>query len=209
MKENYGKIFVDFGEPISAKEFFADKIDRSLHGVQPVHLQHTTEQERKFSNALALDIVHSQQKHCVITTFTMVAIVLSYYLMRKKELKLENLLFKIQYMRKLTHSFNILTEEVDERNSLFNCFQVHKNLIDFDEEENLLLKHDRVVLDNIDHSKLKGHQLDEETMTLAVPYVMLQIYVNPALHYLINSSIILKVLFSSPNVTAHNGKCML
>ncbi|KAF7267557.1 hypothetical protein GWI33_019226 [Rhynchophorus ferrugineus] len=45
-------------------------------------------------------------------------------------------------------------------------------------------------------SKLKAHALSEQTISYSVPFIMLQLYVNPILHYLIDAALILIILKS-------------
>lgn len=201
---------MDFGEAISAREFFGNKIDRSIHNLKPNYLQTTTEKERHFTTELAHTILHAQQKLCVITTFNLVAIISSFCFCSKQNLKLYMLVQKVQWLKSILQQFGALVEShLSLQSDILKCFQVHQNLIYLDEQNSVTLRQDEVILDKINHAQLKGHELSEKTMTMAVPFVMLQLYVNPAMHYLIDSAIVTTILICSECVQVSKGNDLL
>ncbi|KAJ4441024.1 hypothetical protein ANN_10873, partial [Periplaneta americana] len=74
------------------------------------------------------------------------------------------------------------------------AISVHKSLVTLTQTNHLKLVKIHTFSRKMDTSKLKGHNLSEQTMDVAVPMVMLQHYVNPCLHYLIGPAILTLVM---------------
>ncbi|GJQ76367.1 Dhap-at [Trypoxylus dichotomus] len=165
IKEKYGNVYVNFGTPISAYQFFGDKIDRSVHCTKPVHLQAATENERKATALLAQSIVKHQQKLCELT-----------------------------WLKMIIEKFGAITDFTNGPDKVFEALQVHCNLLKLCGDGEIKLIRNVEPMDKIDRTKLKGHQLQDEIMTKSLPAITIQLYVNPCLHYLINASLITIVL---------------
>uniref|UniRef100_A0A1Y1NBK6 Phospholipid/glycerol acyltransferase domain-containing protein n=1 Tax=Photinus pyralis TaxID=7054 RepID=A0A1Y1NBK6_PHOPY len=193
MKENYGNLYVDFGDPISGREFFGGVVNRALHNIRPIHLQEFTEQEKSLTAKLANEIVINQQKCSVITTFNIIALALTNnYAMGCKGMKVEDLVEDVSWINDYLIHFGAHTEldSVDIQSAL----KVHKHLIEITSEKTVKLVDHCVALKSIDSSKLRGHALSQDTMNSILPFVMLQLYVNPALHYISQSAMIIIIL---------------
>lgn len=61
LKEDYGKVFIQFGEPLSVSEALRGRIDRSVHSYGPVILQDLTPTESQHVVGLAHDIINRQR----------------------------------------------------------------------------------------------------------------------------------------------------
>lgn len=77
MKENYGNAYVNFGNAISIKDYFGDKINRSVHNTGPIHLQELTAAETKQIVKLAHTIIRKQRELTVINVFNLIALILN------------------------------------------------------------------------------------------------------------------------------------
>lgn len=89
VQKNFGKMYMDFGEPISAREYFADKdIDRISRASVAAHVQKLNKAEIQAVKDLATEIVVKQQKGIVITTFNLIAVYYSYSQYVENEVKL-------------------------------------------------------------------------------------------------------------------------
>lgn len=195
IKENFGKIHLHFGEPISARKFFAGKLDSSTHSMSPLHIQEITEKEKALIPSLAHKIVQAQQKCGTITAFNLVSLALNYNLVASERLlTVKELVWEVRWLKDLMERLGafVYTEDVEE--SVNDCFLVHENLIEASSDHKIRLVQNDIVLDKVNSTKLKGHLLSERCMTFSVPFVMLQIYVNPTLHYLVDMALVVMIL---------------
>lgn len=75
-----------------------------------------------------------------------------------------------------------------------HAVELHKNLVAVSSSKHIKLCRIHSNGTPVDPSKLKGYHLADSTMDVAVPLVMIQNYVNPCAHFLINLSIIALVM---------------
>lgn len=75
LNENYGNVYVQIGEPFSIKDYFGNRIDRSLHNFGPIQLQDLTKAESRQIVDLAHSIVDKQRELTVVTCFNLIAAV--------------------------------------------------------------------------------------------------------------------------------------
>ena len=79
LNERYGKVHIDFAEPISVRDLFQSS---GLHRVQSTlespQVQHTLSvDEMTFCVDLAHRVVRQQQRHSVISAFNLISIILN------------------------------------------------------------------------------------------------------------------------------------
>lgn len=64
LDEKYGKIHVDFGEPISVRDFLNSQMfERSKHSLGPIHVQTLSDQEMAMIRVLSHHIVTRWELH--------------------------------------------------------------------------------------------------------------------------------------------------
>ncbi|XP_018578709.1 dihydroxyacetone phosphate acyltransferase isoform X2 [Anoplophora glabripennis] len=210
IKENFGKIYFHFGQPISAKRFFGDKLERSVHNMGPLHVQEMTEKEKAVIPSLAHTIVHTQQKCGVINVFNLVALILNDNLVNSKELlTVKELIEEVYWLKDVIQKLGAFVYTENIENSVDECFVVHKNLIEVQPNNRIRLVHNNIILDKIHSSKLKAHSLSEKCMTFSVPFVMLQMYINPSLHYFLDVALIVVILKYQQDLDAVNSQKIL
>lgn len=186
---------MNFGELISTKEYFGTAANRSDHNIKPKHLQSTTELERKLTSLLAKEIIFDQQKLCVITLFNLIAIATSTYLLSNEKMHLHKLKQCVDTLKTVFSTFGACLEtEIFSQKAIMESLNVHKNVLAVNAENCVSFVHNEVVFDKRNIDKLKGHNLNDQTMEYAIPFIMLQLYVNPSLHYLIDSIIVTNIL---------------
>jgi glyceronephosphate O-acyltransferase len=56
LEQNYGSMYFDFGEPISVKEFFGERLNRFAHALEPAHVQTLTKTDLGLINELAHEV---------------------------------------------------------------------------------------------------------------------------------------------------------
>lgn len=184
--ENYGNVYMNFGQPISVKEWFADKITRRNHSLKPLHEQELTAEEKRIVVKFAYDIIHRQQRLTIITTFNLIALCLTNSIKRNVALTLDELFDEIVWYKTVLEAQGAKTDLLNVKSNVLESLSVHVNLVTLAANGEINLRIERIVLDAFNAKSLKGHNLSETTMTRAVPFVMLQVYVNPVLHFLLN-----------------------
>jgi len=79
LNERYGKVHIDFAEPISVRDLFRSS---GLHRVHPTpespHIQRTLSvDEMAFCVDVAHRVVQQQQRHAVISAFNLISLILN------------------------------------------------------------------------------------------------------------------------------------
>ncbi|CAH1116957.1 unnamed protein product [Phaedon cochleariae] len=195
IKEKYGDIYIHLDEPISAKRFFGDKLDRSVHSLGSVHNQEITEDEKKLLPPLADEILHRQQRSIVLMTFNLMALVLNdNFAGQRPLLSMAQLCDEVDWIKSILAHLGAPVATKDTEKDVTSSFLVHNNLVGLNMKHKVCLISDKVTLDGLNPVKLKGHALSDATMSYSVPFVMLQIYVNPALQYLVDMAVICIIL---------------
>ncbi|KAJ1529355.1 hypothetical protein ONE63_006143 [Megalurothrips usitatus] len=198
LDEKYGKIYADFGEPISMREFLESQMfERARHSVGPIHLQPLTDEEMAMIRVLSHHIVRSQQQISVLSPFHLVAVILNNNLLTHGtfEMQLSDLIREVAWFRSVIETFGATVDiSGDVEKSVREALHVHKSLITLLPDGAVQLKAVHLPGTRIDTSRLKGHALLDDTMSRAVPLLMLQHYVNPALHFLANPALVTTVM---------------
>uniref|UniRef100_A0A182SC00 Phospholipid/glycerol acyltransferase domain-containing protein n=1 Tax=Anopheles maculatus TaxID=74869 RepID=A0A182SC00_9DIPT len=78
VRENFGTIYLEFGDPLSAKDYFGEGLNRTRHTIAPTFAQTLAKEERDAIQNLANDVVHLQQHRMVLTTFHLIALYYNY-----------------------------------------------------------------------------------------------------------------------------------
>ncbi|GLV33264.1 Glyceronephosphate O-acyltransferase [Carabus blaptoides fortunei] len=194
IKENYGNIYVDFTAPISVKQYLSkSNLKLDSHSLNPLHLQTLDAEERQFIADMAHRVVHTQQKHAVLTVFNLIAILVNNnMILGGAPFILDQLSLEILWLRDILEHLGARIEIYDD-DALRQALLVHNNLITV-KNTKVQLVQSPVILNDIDRKKTKGYQLNNNTMTTVVPMVMLQLYVNPTLHYFVDCSLVAMVI---------------
>lgn len=201
LKEHFGNIYYTFDDPISAKEFFGDKLDRSVHSMGPLHMKELTQYEKNFLPPLAYEIVSRQQRCTVLTVFNLASVIINHNLCVEGNLEVDYLKKEIHWLKNVMESFGAFIQaEVDEK-GLEEAFVVHKNLITLNTKKHIQLVNGSVNQGQINPKKWKAHVLSDETMTKSVPFIMLQIYINPILYYVVDGAILVTILSRKNKLT--------
>lgn len=163
--------------------------------VGPIHKQELLPSERQLISSIAYDTVHIQQNNTVITAFNLMATLISNNIILKEEsFTITELEYEMTWLKNIMETFGALVS-IDYE-TMEETLVVHKNFVEVDRDGRINLICTPLDLTDVDPGRLKGHALSNETMTRVVPLMMLQLYVNPCLHFLVNSSIVVVVLKS-------------
>ncbi|KAG5890225.1 hypothetical protein JTB14_028766 [Gonioctena quinquepunctata] len=201
IKENFGDIFIHMDDVISARKFFEGKTDRSVHSLGPIHQQEITEDDKNLIPPLAHEIVRSQQRCNVMSVFNLIALILNDNFAKRRHLStVDDLTEQIIWIKQILESLGGFVYTTNLQENIKDAFSVHSNLVGVNSENKVCLVSTEVIQEKINPLKLKGHALSDETMTQSVPFVMLQIYVNPTLHYFIDMAILSIILDKRRNL---------
>lgn len=186
--QNLGKIYFDFGEPMSVNDYFGVKVNRFVHASEPAFVQTLNKDETHLITDLANEVVCRQQHKIVIMSFNFIALIyneqtftkspsLTFYELKKRILELVTLFEGLGAMVAInTH---------DLEKDILDTIAVHPNILSISGSNSTIkLIQPNIDLANINASKLKGIRLCNEVMNIAVPAFSLQLYCNPTLYWL-------------------------
>ncbi|XP_058446346.1 dihydroxyacetone phosphate acyltransferase [Malaya genurostris] len=201
LKENYGSIYFEFGEAISAKEYFGSQLDRQRHAMNPSHVQTLSKSELGMIQNLAFDVVHLQQEKIVLTTFHLISIYYNYQKYLGQSITLPELVEGLSSMLDMFKDLGAITTvqktgDVDTDNQLIEtsiaeALNVHRNILQLTSDQILVIATTHHDFNEVDKRKLKGHNLSDVVMRLSVPIFTLQLYSNPCLHWLVEPALVL------------------
>ena len=79
LNERYGKVHIDFAEPISVRDLFQSSGLHRVHStLESPHVQHTLSvDEMAFCVDVAHRVLQKQQRHAVISAFNLISIILN------------------------------------------------------------------------------------------------------------------------------------
>uniref|UniRef100_A0A1B6CG76 Phospholipid/glycerol acyltransferase domain-containing protein n=1 Tax=Clastoptera arizonana TaxID=38151 RepID=A0A1B6CG76_9HEMI len=187
MDEKYGKIYFDFGDPISIKSFGSQLIG------SPVDFTvRNSSREQEEIVHLGYNIIDRQQKLSVLTCFNVLALVLGNHInVSTSPLTLTQAIKDVAWLSTVLDVLGAFVDiKKDTLASLLDAIRVHRSLVKLTSQDEIQLVSVHSPLSKIDPARLKGHPLKAETMNLAIPLLMLQQYINHTLHFLVNPAII-------------------
>lgn len=186
--ERFGKMFLDFGTPISAKEFFAhhsgERIQRAGLGGS---LQKLNRQEIELVKQLANEIIYQQQRRIVITTFNLISLLYTSKLYGQHSVNLDELARGVLHLKRIFEQLgaHVSTCGNSIKPDIIDAVEIHNNILEFRVGR---LQFTPLAVDQlaakIDVKRLKAHALCPKTMAVAVPMLALQLYVNPCMFWL-------------------------
>lgn len=206
VNDNFGNVYINFGKPISVREWFNGKIERRDHNLKPLHEQELTADEKKIIVKFAYEIIYKQQSLTVVTTFNLIALCLTNSIVQNVSLKFDGLLQEIAWFKKILEAQGATTDITDVKKNVLESLDVHKNLVTLNADGDISLYFEKIVLGDFNKKLLKGYNLSEETMTKAVPFVMLQMYVNPIMHILLHTMLLALAVNRANNNTWCRGE---
>lgn len=138
-----------------------------------------------------------QQLASVVSYFNLIALILNNNITRGQQFTgVEELAEEIRILRDTLRSWGATIFDQDIGNAIKESLKVHENLITVGDNQNVGLVTSQISMGVVDARKLKGHSLSEATISYSVPFMMLQIYANPVLHYFIDGALIVIALRS-------------
>lgn len=191
--ERFGRMYMDFGDPISVKEFFGSETYRIRRASLASHLQKLNKDEVMLIKKLANEVVYQQQKRIVITTFNMIAVLYTYSLNCQRPLNIDELSHDVLLLKTLFEKLgaHVATNSNCIKPEIIKTVEIHSNVVKFDKANLKYTPTPGVDMKTIEVKKLKGHMLAQDTMTISVPALHIQLYVNPCMFWLAKPSFLI------------------
>lgn len=209
LRTNHGRMYINFGEPISVREYFGADLERIKHAQLPVHVQHLTRPELRHIADIGRHVVVQQQRLIVLNAFNLVAVWYNYSASVAVPVDLLTLVAGVLQLAKLLSLFGALIATPDEnmRAAVVESLQLHDNLFrmptkngdEFSSQPLDLLRpqlqHVQAIAQPANATTgqptLKAHQLAAGTLQYSVPVLSLQIHCNPCMFWLVRPAFVL------------------
>ncbi|XP_041969119.1 dihydroxyacetone phosphate acyltransferase isoform X2 [Aricia agestis] len=184
LNDNFGNIYVQFGETISLNAYLGDQ-GLTPASLLPLDLLTLAADQKKKVQKVAEYAVSLQQSNTVVTITNLLAIVLMDSLIKNEALTLDDAFREVEGLIDMLRSLGARVYETDVRRSVHRILVVHRSLMAVQGNKLRLIAGDPMTFSPEVRKKMKGHSLGSETIVSAVPVIQLQLYVNPVLHYLV------------------------
>lgn len=157
-QNNYGSIYFDFGEPLSAKEYFKSSINRFQHSVEPAHVQILSKDELNSVTDLANEVVRRQQQKIVIMSFNLIALITSHNYFLNRTMHLDQIQVEVLKLAVIFEEFGAIVaiNKADVLGEIENTLDIHSNILKLDKKGHLELIKSKVMLGEMNANKLKG-----------------------------------------------------
>ncbi|KAH8304912.1 hypothetical protein KR018_004646, partial [Drosophila ironensis] len=186
--ERFGKMFLDFGEPISVREFFGhDSGQRMQRAGVAGHLQKLNRQEVELVKQLANEIIYQQQRRIVITTFNLLSLYYTSRLYAQDSVNIDELSRGVLHLKRIFEQLgaHVSTRPGSIKPDIIDAVEIHSNIVYFASARlQFTPMAAKQLATQIDVKRLKAHALSPQTMAVAVPMLALQLYVNPCMFWL-------------------------
>ncbi|KAH8420769.1 hypothetical protein KR222_004319 [Zaprionus bogoriensis] len=187
--ERFGKMFLDFGAPISVREFFGHESGQRLQRAGlGGSLQKLNRQEIELVKQLANEIIYQQQRRIVISTFNLLSLCYASKLYGQQlSVNVDELAQGILHLKRIFEQLgaHVSTSANSIKADIIDAVEIHGNILQFRVGclQFTPLAANQLAT-KIDVKRLKAHALSSETMAVAVPMLALQLYVNPCMFWL-------------------------
>ncbi|CAH1637635.1 unnamed protein product [Spodoptera littoralis] len=203
LNDHFGNIYLNVGEPISAREFFNrySQVLNSPETSKPMDLQAVTPEQFKQVQLLADYVISMQQKNTIITISNLVALVLMQSLSVNRVLRIDEVYAEVEWFIDELGLFGAPVF-MDIKGAIERILVVHQKIMKLDHEKRLklVIGNPTEISDEV-KNKIKGQILQPETMATAVSVIQLQLYVNPVVHYLVPAALTYLSVFCDPGRT--------
>lgn len=186
--ERFGRMYLDFGAPISVREFFghtgANRMQRATVGA---HLQKLDRRDLDLIKKLGNEIIYQQQRGIVISTFNLLCLYYASRLYVERSVNIDELALGITELKYIFEELgaHVATDINRLKIEIIETVEIHSNIVHF---QNARLQFTEVaatqLAQEIDTRRLKAHALLPQIMAIAVPTLALQLYINPCMFWL-------------------------
>ncbi|CAN8000506.1 unnamed protein product, partial [Ixodes hexagonus] len=193
LSDDYGNIFIKFGNPMSVRSFCGPHIDRSIHSLQPRFETHVSVEESSACARLSRWVVGAHHRCLAMSAFPLACLVLQTRLVGDptSRPRLQELAREVLWLRDLTQRLGALVHleggvsQRDPLSWLRREMRLHSNLVRVAADDAVELV--QVPTLGADLGRGKGApqvRIGGTTVRTALPHVMLCHYGNQALQVL-------------------------
>ncbi|XP_023228673.1 dihydroxyacetone phosphate acyltransferase-like [Centruroides sculpturatus] len=186
LQQNFGNVYVQFGNPISVRDFCNGKIDRSIHNLQPRFLSSLNEEEQLLCLNFANHIIKRQQHNLLLSPFPLICLVVG-YIDNNQKVYLNDLFSNVGWLTKLLNKtgISIVYENTSLNESIIYHINLHSNLLKLSDGYVEVIS--QVNDSRNDYETLR---ISVDMMKLAIPQMMIYHYSNQVLQLLVHFSMI-------------------
>ncbi|XP_055377579.1 dihydroxyacetone phosphate acyltransferase [Condylostylus longicornis] len=183
--QRFGKMYLDFGEPISLREYLKDEVKRTKYTNLPNFAQKLDKDDINLVKKLAMEIVYQQQQRIVITTFNLIVLYYSYYSYMGKGVNIDNLSEGVALLKDVFECLGAMIATKDEsiKAEIIDTLEIHSNILKMI-QGHVCLNKTEINVSSINMDNLKGYKLSKEIMEQAVPCLSIQLYINACMYWL-------------------------
>lgn len=199
LNDCYGPIHAHLGEPIIFSKFCAEHNLAKIPRVGPKHTIVLTAEEQAICKLLAYRAVRQNQLNAIISSFSLVACIVLVNLQKGiSRLPLHLLVKEFVSLKEtilaLGHNVSCNSNE-DARTVVLNAVAIHHTVLQTCTEDEaqyvqIVQAQSNASTPVTKNAKLKGHSLQADTITNAVPHVLLSHYSNQMIHVFIRISFV-------------------
>lgn len=187
LEVDHGKMFVNFGQPISLKESLLK--NRNL--TNPEQLLNNAsvlkENRNNIIHSLAYEVVDKQQQLIVISLINLISTYFNYRRFVKQDTRTDSVVRGVQLLVTFLKSIGASVATMDNedlKTSINEALRIHNNVLQQSRTKGDLLELVRPAVNSFNAIRsFKGHKLSANTMFNAVPSLLLQLYSNPCLYW--------------------------
>lgn len=184
LQENFGNVYVHFGDPVSLRNFCNGKIDRSAHNLQPRFLSSLTNEEQMLCLDFANHIIKKQQHNLLLSPFPLICIVVGY--VNNDKLHQDDLYFNVGWLIKLLSKIGTtIVYENSLNESLIYHINLHSNLLKLSSNNYI-----EIVSQVNFQSDNESLRVSVDILKHAIPQMMIYHYSNQVLQLLVHFSMI-------------------
>ncbi|KAG7174565.1 dihydroxyacetone phosphate acyltransferase-like [Homarus americanus] len=198
LKECFGDIFVHVGEPLSIRGFLGPLVDRHVQASIPSHLAPLTKNELSACEALGHHMLRKIQSGVVVSVWSVVCIQLLRTLWTQQwSLPLKVLVQDVSWLIGILERIggNVAFKgRVDE--AVIRCLKIHCQVASLGEDGVVYIQQVHQPAFQTVSNQEKKVNLSGITVKHAVTHLMLQHYINQAIHLLIRPALVAQSLMS-------------
>lgn len=203
LKESFGDIFIHVGEPVSLRGYLGPRVDRYLSASVPQHLSTVTKTELCACESLGYHVLRRIQQGAVTSVWSVVCVQLARSLHAGRwSLPLPALVEEVAWLigiLRRTGAAVALEGSVEE--AVTRSLEVHKQVASLGEDGTVHIRQIHQPGSHPSNTK-KKMDLSSATVESAVTHLVLQHYINQAIHLLIRPALVALALRSFH----HGGK---
>ncbi|XP_013791528.1 dihydroxyacetone phosphate acyltransferase-like, partial [Limulus polyphemus] len=200
LRDNFGSIFMNIGDPVSVREFCGKQIDRSLHSLQPRFKFSLTPMEQQVTMDLAVNIIRTHQRNLVLSHFPLVCLVMGDHLREEHcGAALESVIARVAWLEELVNQTGACIASQDgvtRWDEVQQQIHVHSNLFTVTSDMKVELTHSESesthASDTIHSLKLSNKVIKE-----ALPYLAIYHYGNQAIQLLVHYAMVALIIVTT------------